>query len=675
MKAKSLDFTAIFQSWIHSRYLLSLRESFIALLPYFVSSALAILLINGAINFSLTDSDSRINQTVEQSAQLILLLFPLMVTLSVGFHYSKNLGHSGIVGAILALLSFAVHSHFLVFNQGEISLNPTGSSAYAVVIPSLTSALLHYISIFLPKNSRYLFGVSEFLKEKLLLVLPFSLVFFGLFFLIPIFDWLGIQIMLVLTPDPTSSVAELMFERMITTHMFWFFGVHGDNMFTMLFEQSFLEQDIIPGLNAKTFYDTFVLLGGTGCFVGLILAALALPKYTHERNIAKLSIPFTIFNFCEILLFALPVFLNPILLLPFIIAPCINFLLAYLFLSSGWVGFEQAEISWMTPTLINGYQVGTDLGAIILQLCLILINTLIYYPFLKWSAEKTNYHLALQRLTEQLHLSEQYAATSERRFLNQQRVSKQSTKALNSVLNEIAQGQLQLHYQPQVCLLTGKVQGFEALLRLKTAQGKLIGPYFLDTLVAHQQTELIDLWVMEQTARDLLHWRKQGFVPIVSINLNPNVLTQAELVEKLCQLFTEFPNQVKVEIVESSYLNDQALVCEHISKLKTYGIDTVIDDFGTGYSSLFMLANLPVNQVKLDRQFLVQAQTDKGKLLYQHVVNIFIQMGYTIVAEGIETEQELNWIKSLGVQVAQGWYYAKALPAKDIMEFKLNQAQ
>jgi EAL domain-containing protein (putative c-di-GMP-specific phosphodiesterase class I) len=130
-----------------------------------------------------------------------------------------------------------------------------------------------------------------------------------------------------------------------------------------------------------------------------------------------------------------------------------------------------------------------------------------------------------------------------------------------------------------------------------------------------------------------------------------------------------------VEIVESSYLNDQALVCEHISKLKTYGIDTVIDDFGTGYSSLFMLANLPVNQVKLDRQFLVQAQTDKGKLLYQHVVNIFIQMGYTIVAEGIETEQELNWIKSLGVQVAQGWYYAKALPAKDIMEFKLNQAQ
>lgn len=672
MKSKSIDLTAIFQRWIHSRYLLSLRESFIALLPYFVSSALAILLINGAVNISLMESGSRFNQTIEQSAQLILLLFPLMVTLSVGFHYSKNLGHSAVVGAILALLSFAVHSHFLEFNQADISLNPTGSSAYAIIIPSLTSLLLHYCLILVPKNNRYLDGVSEFLKDKLLLILPFSAVFFGLFLVIPIFDWLGIQIMWVLTPDPTASVAQLTFERMLTAHLFWFFGVHGDNMFTMLFEQSFLDKDIITGLSAKTFYDTFVLLGGTGCFVGLIIAALALPKNSHERNIAKLSIPFTLFNFCEILLFALPVFLNPILLLPFILAPSINFLLSYLFLSSGWVGFAQTEISWMTPTLMNGYQVGTDLGAVFLQLCLIMLNALIYYPFLKWSAEKTNYHLALQRLTEQLQVSEQYAATSERRFLHQQRLSTQSTQILNSVLKEIAQGKLQLHYQPQVCLLTGKICGFEALLRLETSEGKLVGPYFLDTLIAHQQTELIDLWVMEQAARDLALWHKQGFAPTISINLNPNVLTQAELVEKLCQLFTQYPNQLKVEIVESSYLTDQAKVSEHILKLKSYGIDTVIDDFGTGYSSLFMLANLPVRHVKLDRQFLVQAQTEKGKLLYQHMVHIFIQMGYSIVAEGVETQQELNWIKGLGVQIAQGWYYAKALPAQDIIEFRLD---
>jgi EAL domain-containing protein (putative c-di-GMP-specific phosphodiesterase class I) len=144
------------------------------------------------------------------------------------------------------------------------------------------------------------------------------------------------------------------------------------------------------------------------------------------------------------------------------------------------------------------------------------------------------------------------------------------------------------------------------------------------------------------------------------------------MINKICDLYTDFPNQVKIEIVESSYLTQQSLVTKHIEKLRSRNIETVLDDFGTGYSSLSMLANLPVKHVKLDRKFLLQCQQPAGEVLYQQVSEIFAKLGFSVVAEGIETEQELAWVKSLGIQTAQGWLYAPALPKHTIHDFALK---
>ena len=666
--------TGAIQRFIHSRYLLSLRESFIALLPYFISAALGVLLFSLASNIAVINDVVVLKTTIESAANIILMLFPVMVSISIGFHLSKNLATNGVVGAILALLCFCVHSHFLQYSNEQFVLNPTGSSAYAVVIPSLTSWLLSLGVRFFNQFNGMFGSLSGFLKDKFLLILPFSAVFFSLFLVMPLFDWLGSQIALVLSPDlENSSVAQLTFQRMLVTHLLWFVGIHGDNMFSMLFEQSYLNQDILPGLSAKTFYDVFVLIGGTGCFAGLILAALTLKKGAHERNIAQLSIPFTAFNFCEIIVFALPIFFNPILFIPFLLVPTINFLFSYLFLSSGLIAYSDMSISWMTPTLINGYMIGADLNAMLLQACLIGINALIYWPFLQWSAKKTDYHSAVEALSSKLKLSEQFAEHSESRFISRQQQTYESTVELQSVLAELSAGELQLHYQPQIDLQDNQVVGFEALLRLKTCEGLIKGPYFLTTLQAHNQTELIDLWVMQQAAKDLANWQAHGVNPVISINLNPDVPTKLNLVHQLCALFSPFKGQVKVEIIESSYLEDQTLVAQHIELLNEHGITTVIDDFGTGYSSLFMLANLPVKKVKLDRQFLMQIESKEGALLYQHVTQLLLQLGYQIVAEGIETPHELAWVKQLGIPIGQGWYFEKALPFEQVQDYKVGE--
>ncbi|WP_235591116.1 EAL domain-containing protein [Pseudoalteromonas sp. H105] len=653
--------------------MLSLRESFIALLPYFACSALAILVLNAAVNFSFISSSDVLYNVIQKSSNAILLLFPVMVVLSVGYHLSKNLGQSAIVGSMLALIAFTIHSDFLTFSPQGVFVDATGASAYAILIPSLTSYLLMFAYKLLPQTFFESTLISGFLKEKLLLILPFAVAFFSVYLIVPVIESIIQAVLLNVVPmEDGSSVAEQLFKRMVMIHGFWFFGVHGDNIYSIMFNQSFLDADIFPGLKAKTFYDTFVLIGGTGCFIGLIVAALFLTNASHEKNIARIAMPFSIFNFCEIILFALPVFLNPLLLIPFIVVPCFNFVVSYFLISAGAVGYQEVSISWMTPTIINGSMVGTDLVAPILQVFLIICNACIYYPFLRLSSEKNDYQLAFNKLSSQLNVSERFAAKSEQRFIEQQRETNSSLMQLTTVLNTISQSRLALYYQPQIDIETGKVCGFEALLRLIKKDGTITGPYFLDTLIEHKQTAIIDHWVIKQAQRDLRQWKNVGFEPVISINVNPDVLTSESMINKICDLYTDFPNQVKIEIVESSYLTQQSLVTKHIEKLRSRNIETVLDDFGTGYSSLSMLANLPVKHVKLDRKFLLQCQQPAGEVLYQQVSEIFAKLGFSVVAEGIETEQELAWVKSLGIQTAQGWLYAPALPKHTIHDFALK---
>ncbi|RJE76510.1 hypothetical protein BGP78_12840 [Pseudoalteromonas sp. MSK9-3] len=655
---------------LHGRYLLSLREAFIALIPYFVSSALAILALNSALTLNVIDDDGTIANIVSRSAHIILLFFPVVVSISIGFFLTKNYAQSGIIGALLALLCFAVHGEFLQLHAGEFTLSDSTATAYAIILPSISSLLFVYLMRTLPQPRRQFSALSRFLREKFLVILPFTIVFFSFYLWVPVLSEIGHLIGGWVTPDQAhSSVAELTFKRMLASHTFWFFGVHGDNTFNMLFDEIFLNEHLVGNLSAKTFYDTFVLIGGTGCFAGLIVASLFLRKGAHERNIAQLSIPFTAFNFCEIILFALPIFLNPVLLLPFIFVPVINFFISYQIIEWGLISTNDITLSWMTPTLISGYQVSGGLSGVFLQLALLLLNAVIYYPFLKWHSEQIHYQKALNHLSEQLNISEQLRSASESQFIQTQRAQERASKALNKVLEELAQGELLLYYQPQVSQVTGNIVGYEALLRLKKADGTIVGPYFIDILVKHKQTTIIDSWVIDQAALDLEYFASQSFFPVISVNVNPTLINDDSSVLYICERFQEFPEQLKIEVVESSYFNDKSSVINNINRLKTHKIDTVIDDFGTGYSSLSMLSDLPIKQVKLDKAFLDKVETDQGREFYSAVVQLLHQMDKTLVAEGVELQSQLDFIKALSIETVQGWYYEKALPIEQLIDY------
>ena len=655
---------------LHSRLLLSLREAFIALIPYFVSSALAILLLNSAIKLNVVTPSDDLYKVVLDGASLVLVLFPVIVAISIGFFISKNYGQSGIVGAMLALLCFSLHGQYILFHGDVFQLNPTGSTPYAVIVPCLSSLILKFFVKAQPNFDKYFHHVSNFLGEKLLIILPFTLTFFSFYSFMPFLNGIGNSLAALITPDiSTTSIAALTFQRMVITHGFWFFGIHGDNTFSMMFDADYLLQPIIQNLPAKTFYDTFVLIGGTGCFAGLIIAAMFLKTGSHEKNIAKLSIPLTAFNFCEIILFALPIFLNPIMLVPFILAPMINFFISYFFIAEGYVVVSNVTVSWMTPTLINGYLVSDGFSGVALQLLLLLLNALLYFPFLRWHSQQVNFDKAISKLSDQLNISEQLRNKGEAGFIAHQHDIDESNKALKKALTDISEGQLKLFYQPQVCQLTNSICGFEALLRLKQKSGRLVGPYFLDTLVKHDETEIIDNWVIEQAKRDLEYFKHKNIKPIISINVDPKVMSNDEVIAYICECFKGFPNQLKIEIVESSYLLDKNKVLNNIEKLKASNIQTVIDDFGTGYSSLSMLSDLPLDFIKLDKSLLDKAENEKGKVFYQHIVELLHKMDKTLVAEGVENDMQLKFVNQLGIAVVQGWVYQKAIPKHEMADY------
>ncbi|MBQ4811032.1 hypothetical protein A7985_00795 [Pseudoalteromonas luteoviolacea] len=661
---------SILKAILHSKYLLSLREAFIALIPYFVCSALAIFILNSALALNVITVTHPLYENVFNAASLILALFPVIVAISIGFFVCKNYGQSGIVGAMLALLSFSVHGQYIVLDQGAFALNPSGATPYAIIIPSISSVLLIFLIKKQPNLAIYFHQVSRFLSEKLLIILPFFIAFFSFYAFMPLLNVMGNEIATFITPNPDElSIAQLTFQRMVVIHTLWFVGIHGDNTFNMLFDAQYLFQPILANLPAKTFYDTFVLTGGTGCFAGLIVAAFFLKRGSHERNIVKLSLPFTIFNFCEIILFALPVFLNPVMLIPFLLAPIVNFIISYTVISAGWVTVSDVHISWMLPTLFSGYEVSNGFSGVILQCFLISLNAFIYYPFLKKQSEQFHFVNAVSKLSDSLNIAEQLRQSSEQDFLSHRQDIEQSNKELQHALLEISNGKLLLFYQPQICQKKNEIRGFEALLRLQKPDDTITGPYFLDTLIKNDRTDIIDTWVIEQAQRDLHYFAKRCYKPIISINVNPKVLCDNTLITHVCDNFKHFPNQLKIEVVESAYLKDKTTVISNIEKLKKHNIKTVIDDFGTGYSSLSMLAELPIDIIKLDKSMLDKAQTTAGADFYQHVVELLHKMNKRLVAEGVETEQQLKFVRALQIETVQGWYYQKALPKQEVLAY------
>ena len=232
--------------------------------------------------------------------------------------------------------------------------------------------------------------------------------------------------------------------------------------------------------------------------------------------------------------------------------------------------------------------------------------------------------------------------------------------------------EFRLHYQPKVSIESGRIEGFEALLRWQDTEDGLVAPNVFVPLL-ERSGAIVDVgeWVLHQAVRDLRIWREAGLPVVrVAVNVSPLQLRRRDFADRVLASIETAGNQpsaVDLEITESMLMQDLELSIRKLALLREAGIGVAIDDFGTGYSSLRLLARLPVDTLKVDRSFIQSvADTPNVRILVATIISLARAFGMHTVAEGVETAEQLKILRAVKCDQAQGYLFGRPTPASEV---------
>ena len=238
----------------------------------------------------------------------------------------------------------------------------------------------------------------------------------------------------------------------------------------------------------------------------------------------------------------------------------------------------------------------------------------------------------------------------------------------------IARNELVAYYQPIFNSKTREPVSLEALMRWQSPNGDLIAPdVFIP--IAEEAGIIVDLetWMIERVGSDLRRWKATGYSPLpVSINLSAKYLATDRLRHTVKSVLGDdlTPNLISIEITESTAMSDPEETVRVLDGLRELGVRASIDDFGTSYSSLSHLKQLPVVALKIDRSFIRDIVSDMDdRSIAKTVVELGHSLSLSVVAEGVETEAQLAYLSEVGCDFAQGWLFAKAMPAEQVPRY------
>lgn len=242
----------------------------------------------------------------------------------------------------------------------------------------------------------------------------------------------------------------------------------------------------------------------------------------------------------------------------------------------------------------------------------------------------------------------------------------------NALHSAIADNQLLLHYQPLVDLQTGRLVSLEALVRWEHPELGLIAPdRFIPIAEESGLIGVIGEWVLRRACQDMRNWLDEGLTDFrVAVNVSPRQFRDFQLAEKIEDLLAEMriePHMLSLEITETVLMHDTA-ASEHILRqLKVLEVDLILDDFGTGYSSLSYLKRFPFDRVKIDRSFINDIETDQDDAaIVKTIISMAHSLGIKVVAEGVETEEQCNFLRHNMCDEMQGFFFSRPLPKSEI---------
>ncbi len=238
-----------------------------------------------------------------------------------------------------------------------------------------------------------------------------------------------------------------------------------------------------------------------------------------------------------------------------------------------------------------------------------------------------------------------------------------------SIRNALDQGEFRVFYQPKVNIQTGAIVGMEALVRWQREDGEIIPPdEFIH--VAEEIGLIVELgeWVLTTACRQTMLWHQQGHGHLgIAVNLSSKQFQNDRLLSQVQRKQDQFglpENCLTLEITENIVMDDVESAITMMKQFRGLGIRLSIDDFGTGYSSLAYLRRFPINELKIDKSFIIDTPHDEeASNIVKSIVSLADHLNLKIVAEGVETMAHVEFLKTLGISTVQGYFYSKPLPA------------
>lgn len=245
---------------------------------------------------------------------------------------------------------------------------------------------------------------------------------------------------------------------------------------------------------------------------------------------------------------------------------------------------------------------------------------------------------------------------------------------INEMRHAINNNEFVLYYQPIINLENSKLLGFEALIRwIHPTKGFISPMNFIPIAEEIGFIDEIGKWVLETSFRQMKIWKLKGLSELeMSINISGKMLTNAYLIEDIKKLISKYEIQgenIKLEITETAVMIDLNASIVVLNKLKALGIHIALDDFGTGYSSLTYLKKLPINVVKIDKEFINNIYlNNEDSIIVESVIRLIKDLNLKIVAEGIETKEQLDFLMKHKCDFGQGYYFSKPVDVKESEE-------
>jgi diguanylate cyclase (GGDEF)-like protein/PAS domain S-box-containing protein len=241
----------------------------------------------------------------------------------------------------------------------------------------------------------------------------------------------------------------------------------------------------------------------------------------------------------------------------------------------------------------------------------------------------------------------------------------------SALRNALERDEFVLHYQPQVDLASGEIVGMEALIRWQHPEMGMVAPSrFIGVAEETGLIVQIGAWVMRAACQQNQVWQQAGLGKLrVAVNLSARQFGAANLIADIRSVLAETglaPNCLEIELTESLFMSDVTLAVELLHGMKALGINMSIDDFGTGYSSLSYLSRFPIDVLKIDRSFVAEITRDSNDAaIVASIIALAHNLKLAVIAEGVETEEQLDYLRRHGCDEMQGYYFSRPLPADE----------